>query len=182
MLKWIAIVLGTLLTLLAVAVAILLVLDFRKGAGTMTNSVVIDRPPAAVWPWITNADQQKKWVSWLVEIRPLTASTEGVGSRALWIMQDQNNNRKMEITGEIIAVNPRQSVTVKLWSDGSFDGTSNYTLVDLGNGKTRMDATGTYRYQQSFARLLEPLITPQARKKMDADLQTLKSQVESQPK
>ena len=181
--KWIAIVLGTLVAIVAVAVVILLVLDFRKGAGTMDNSVVIDRPPAAVWPWITRADLQTKWVSWLAEIRPQTTSTEGVGSRALWVMHDKNNgDRRMEITGEITAVVPGQSVALKLWSDGSFDGTASYTLVDLGNGKTRLDSTGRYHYQQAFARLLEPLITPQASKKMDFDLQSLKSKIESQPK
>jgi hypothetical protein len=52
-------------------------------------------------------------------------------------MQDQNNNnRKMEITGEITSVTPGQSVALKLWSDGMFDGTAAYTLVDLGNNKT----------------------------------------------
>lgn len=179
--KWIFIMLGTVAALVMIAVGALFALGFRRDAGKVASSVVIDRPPAAVWPWITKPDRQKQWISWLIEIRPLTESTEGVGSRALWVMEDKNNNgQKMEITGEIVSVEPGQSVGVKLWSDGMFDGIASYNLVDLGKGETRMESKGAYHYQQGFARLMEPLITPQAKKKMDSDLAKLKSLVEAQ--
>jgi hypothetical protein len=63
-------------------------------------------------------------------------------------------------------------------SDGIFDGEESYKLVDLGNGRTRMEILGRFHYAQWFANLMEPAITPQAEKKMVADVARLKSLVE----
>lgn len=75
--KWISIVLGTLVGLIVVAVVVLLVLGARKGSNEMLSVVEIDRAPSAVWPWITQPERQKQWVSWLVEF-DLLANNERV--------------------------------------------------------------------------------------------------------
>ena len=54
-----------------------------------------------------------------------------------------------------------------------FTGTVDYTLEDL-SGRTRLTMVGRFRYTHWFYNLLEPLVTPQAQAKEDADLATLK--------
>jgi uncharacterized protein YndB with AHSA1/START domain len=180
--KWIKIVLGVLLSLIIVAAAVLAILGARNGADELRTSVDIDRPPSAVWPWITEPDKQMKWVSWLVEIRPVGEKREGVGTKSLWVMEDKNNGGKlMEIAGEVTAAEKDKYVAVKLDSAGAFDGTGSYTLIDLGNGRTRMESFGKYHFQNAFARLLIPVIMPSASKKMKTDLATLKRMVEAEP-
>jgi uncharacterized protein YndB with AHSA1/START domain len=179
--KWLLRGLGATAALVVICVVALLIMGRRSDAGEVNTAIEINRPPVVVWPWITQPEKQKKWVSWLVDIRPLNQA-QGVGAREVWIMRDANNgNREMEIIGEVTELNPPKSVAVKLWSEGRFDGTARYDLTDIGNGRTRMESTGKYHYSQAFARLLEPFISPQAKKKMDLDLTTLKAQIEAEP-
>jgi hypothetical protein len=70
---------------------------------------------------------------------------------------------------------------VALSTPGAFDGRQSYRLTDLGNNRTRLEIDGRFHYSMWFAQLMEPLITPEARKKMDGDLAHLKSLVESTP-
>jgi uncharacterized protein YndB with AHSA1/START domain len=180
--KWVMIFLGSLAGIVGVAVVVLFALGYRSGANQLNTSIEIDRPPSTVWPWVTEADKQKQWISFLVEVREDVPGAKGVGSRQTWVMQDANrNNKKMEIVGEITASIPGKYVEVKMGSEGMFDGVASYNLVDLGNGRTRLESKGHYHYAQAFARLMEPLIMPQARKKMNSDLARLKTLVEAEP-
>jgi hypothetical protein len=54
-----------------------------------------------------------------------------------------------------------------------------YELSDL-NGKTRLVLTGVANYKTWFAKLLEPVITPAAQKKLAEDTARLKALVQSQ--
>jgi uncharacterized protein YndB with AHSA1/START domain len=180
--KWIVRLLGVVVVLIVLAVVVLAVMGMREGSDQLKASIEINRPAADVWPWITQPEKQKQWVSWLIDIKPVGEKKDGVGARSIWVMEDKNNNNAlMEITGEITASDPGKYVAVKLWVDGGFDGTASYTLVDLGGGKTRMESAGKYHFQSAFARLMTPLIMPQAAKKMNSDLLVLKEKVESSP-
>ena len=178
--KWVLIVLGGLVGLVVLAVIVLALMGTRKGAGHAALSVEINRPPEAVWPWLTEADKQKQWVSWLTEVRDLTPETRGVGKKMAWVMDDPNMKKQVEIMGEIVAEEPGRMISVRLSADMGFDGVSTWRLTDLG-GRTRFDSEGTYHYHHWLARLMEPLVTPQARKKMVADTNTLIRLVESEP-
>lgn len=167
--------------LIVVAVLVLMLMSFRKGAGSMSSAIEIDRPPEVVWPWLTEADKQKQWVSWLVEVRDLTPEIRGIGKKFAWVMNDPNMKQHVEIVGELIAEEPLRLSTVRLSSEIGFDGTSTWKLTDLG-GRTRFESEGTFRYDKSLYRLMEPLITPQAKKKQDADFATLKRLIEANGK
>src|SRR3954464_2401589 len=148
---WILRILGALLCIIVLAVVVLAILGMGQGADEMRASIDIARAPSAVWPWITEPEKQLKWVSWLVEIRPVGEKKEGVGMRSVWVMEDKNNGgRFMEINGELTAAEKDKRVAVKLESPGAFDGTASYTLTDLGNGRTRMDSFGKYHFQTAF--------------------------------
>lgn len=178
--KWILIVVGGIVGLIVLAILVLLTLGLRKDAGRMAGSVEIDRPPQEVWPYLTDADKLKQWVSWLSEVRDETPEIQGPGKKVVWIMDDPNMKQKVEIHGEIVAEEPLRMSSVKLSSELGFDGLATWRLTDLG-GRTRFDSESSFRYRQWIPRLFEPLITPQARKKMQADAAKLKSVIEAQP-
>lgn len=163
--------------LVVAAIVVLFLMGFRKGAGTMTTALEIDRPPEAVWPWLTEGDKQTQWVSWLVEVKDLTPGVTGPGKKYAWVMDDPNMKQKVEIVGESLGEEYLKYLSVKLSSEVGFDGTSTWTLTDLG-GRTRLESQGAFTYRKWMFRLMEPIVTPQARKKQDADFAKLKSLVE----
>lgn len=167
--------------LVVAAVLVLMLMSFRKGAGTMTTAIEIDRPPEAVWPWLTQADKQKQWVSWLVDVRDLTPEITGIGKRYAWVMDDPNMKERVEIVGESLGEEYLRYLKVRLTSEIGFEGTSTWTLTDLG-GRTRFESVGSFRYDKWLYRLMEPLITPQAVKKQELDFAKLKSLIEADGK
>jgi hypothetical protein len=177
--KWVGIILGSIVGLVVLAVIALLIAGRREGAGKYDTSVDIQRPAAEVWPWITEPERQKRWVSWLVEARDLTPPPHKVGSRKLWVMVDPNmNNQRIEINSEVTSLAMERELTVRLSSQNMFSGRATYTLTNLPGGGTRLRNEGEYHYDFWIARLMEPLVAPQARKKMKSDMAQLKRLVE----
>ena len=64
---------------------------------------------------------------------------------------------------------------------GSFNGDVLYTLTDLGNGRTRVEQDGRFTYDSKLVSLMEPLLTPDAMRKMFDDMKRLKEKVEALP-
>jgi uncharacterized protein YndB with AHSA1/START domain len=177
--KWVGIIAAVLAGVVVVAIAGLWIAGFRKDAGHYESAIDIGRPAAEVWPWITEPEKQKKWVGWLTEARALTPESSSVGSREVWVMVDPSmNNQRVEIDSEVTSVVPNQSLSLRVGSKGMFTGDANYTLIALPGGGTRVLNSGTYRYDQWFARLLEPLVSPEAHKKLENDMGRLKRLVE----
>jgi uncharacterized protein YndB with AHSA1/START domain len=180
--KWVTIAGGAALGLLLLAVIGLMLAGMRADAGTLRNTIEIARPPAAVWPWLTEPDHLKAWIGWVVEVRALTPGPHGVGSKSVIVVQDQNNNNaRMEIQEEVREYVEPRKLRTRMMVPGMFDGEGTFEIVDLGNGKSRLESHSSFRYDEWWARLLEPLITPSARDKMTQDLTRLKQLAESAP-
>ena len=178
--KWLAWGVAGLLGLVLVMVGVLWVLGRRGEAGRVQASIDVDRPPAEVWEWITEPKKEKAWVSWLVEVK--ADGPVQVGSHQVWVMEDRNNsNERVEIGSVATAVEPGHRLDVRLSAPGMFTGDAVYTLRDLGHGRTGLAVDSRYRYDMAFARLMEPLITPSAKKKFVEDLARLKTLAESAP-
>ena len=170
-LKWLLLIIGG---LLIAGVGILLAMGARSGAGTMHSSIEIARTPAQIWPWITEPDKLKAWISWTAEARRVD------DKHMVMVMHDANNGgARMEIHDEVIEMDPPRSLTIRLSSEGMFTGESHWVLTDLG-GRTRVESTSHFRYSHWLARLFEPLIMPEAMKKQAADYAKLKQLVEGE--
>jgi len=178
--KWLLIVLGALLGLVVLCVIGLLLMGLRPGAGRSVHSVIVARPAADVWTWITEPERVKRWVSWLVEIRTTETGPPRAGMTEVWVMDDPNMKRRIEIEGRITEVTPLQRLSVAIAMPGQFEGTTTYTLTEVEGG-TRLDTDGRFLYTHPLIRLLEPIVTPEADKKMRADLARLKSLAEAAP-
>ena len=177
--KWAIRVVLTLVGLLALSGAVLFAMGRRSNAGRVMASVEIQGPPATVWAWLTDGDKMKQWVGWVAEVRPVVSKV-GVGAKEVWVMHDANNGGAVvEVTSTCTEYVPQSRMTVALSAPGSFAGDQSYTLADAGNGRTRLEVDGRYRYLMWLAQLMEPVITPSAEKKMAEDLSHLKSLIEA---
>jgi uncharacterized protein YndB with AHSA1/START domain len=180
--KWILIVLGSLVGLLLLGGVVLFAMGQGADANRITTTVVIHQKPEAVWPWIYKADKVKQWISWLVEIRN-EGGKDGepvVGGKSVWIMEDKNNNNaRMEITGTIKAFEPARRIEVDMVANEGFKGHVVYTLTPLPDGSTRLDEDSRYDFDDGFARFMTPVICWQAKKKMIDDQAHLRALVEA---
>ncbi|MEO8026678.1 MAG: SRPBCC family protein [Bryobacteraceae bacterium] len=171
-LKWLAAVLAA---LLLVAAGILVAMASRPGAGTLSGSIEISASPQAIWPWLTEPDNLKRWVSWTIEAKRLD------DRHLLIILEDPGSpGTRFQIHDELMTIDPPRSLTVRFWAADAFSGDSTYTLEPNG-GVTRIRVVSHFRYDRWFARLIEPLVTPDAQKKENADLAVLKKLVEAAP-
>ncbi|HWC96964.1 MAG TPA: SRPBCC family protein [Candidatus Sulfopaludibacter sp.] len=177
-LKWMAIVVASLIVL---PLLTLLILSHRAGAGTTHTSIELAASPERVWVWLDEGPRLKQWVSWLVEVRDPDAPNHHAGSPVTWVMKDENNGgMMMTLDARIAEYAPPSRLTIAINSPVyQFDGAMSYRLTPLGNGRTRLDTDGLFHYNQWFAALMEPLVTPSAKKKMVADQARLKGLVET---
>jgi uncharacterized protein YndB with AHSA1/START domain len=178
--RWFLYAVGGLVGLILLGVLALALLGLRPGAGAVTSQIEIERPPQEIWPWLTEGEKIKRWVSWLVEVHDLTPGVEGVGARTRWVLIDPNlNDQRVEILGERTVWEPPLVSTMRLESPEMFTGTATYRLVDLGEAGARLEYESEFRMSHWAARLFEPLVTPQARKKAEDDMAKLKELAES---
>lgn len=175
---WIAA--GGLAGLVAVAVVVLVVLGRRKGAGRNDYTLEIARPPADVYTWIAEPAKLKQWVGWLEEVRRDPPGPDGVVRREVWVMNDPNSKSKMELVTDNMRVEPGRLVEARVSTPPMFSGEVSYALTDLGNGRTRLDYRSHFTYGPWYFRLIEPLVTPEAQKKLVMDLETMKRLAEAE--
>ena len=179
--KWIKIILGSVVGLILLATAALAVAGMGADANRSVTSIVIRQKPAVIWPWLYKADKVKQWVSWLVEIREDGEGEPMPGGKATWVMEDRNNNNmRMEIVGVVDSVEPYRKLAISMSATQGFRGTSVYTLTEQPDGSTKLESDGRFTFDNGFARFMTPLVLWQAKKKMLSDLDHLRSLVEAQ--
>ena len=177
--RWILGLVTLLIVLLVVAFLALLGLSFRPDAGRVEASVDIDRPAPVVYPWVTEPEKLKQWVGWLAAVESEDPGPRQVGSRETWVMDDPDRKRRMRIAAEVTALEANRLVRVHVQVPGAFEGDSEYRLEELEGGRTRLHSLGQFRYTSPVFRFMEPLITPQAKKKLSGDFTRLKQLVET---
>ena len=177
--KWIKIVLGGFAGLLVLVVVVLVLLGMRKDASRMQTSITLRQRPEVIFPYLYDAQKFKSWVSWVLEVqRPDGEPT--VGSELVVVMEDKNNGgAQMRITSRIEAVEMNRHLRVALSVPKAFTGTADYTLKDQGNGETLLSLDSHYNLDHWFAKLMMPVVLVSARKKMNGDLERLKTVVEA---
>jgi uncharacterized protein YndB with AHSA1/START domain len=180
--KWVKRIAIVLAVLLIVPMVTLLILGHRSNAGLAQASVEINASPDQLWQWLDDGDRLKQWVSWMVDVKyPDPLKTHGIGAKRVWTMKDENNGGMlMQIAATYTEYEPPTLMTVQIAdTEGMFNGEASYRLVDLGNGRTRVEVRERAHYTQWFADLMEPVITPEAEKKLAMDINRLKRVVET---
>jgi carbon monoxide dehydrogenase subunit G len=173
------VVLGTALLILG-GFAALVCLGFRPGASTAASEIVIARPPDVVWAWLTEPARLTRWVGWLTAVKQDSTSADGVGSRQSWTLHDPSAGQDVVVFSTVTEQDAPRLRRVHVRTPGMFSGDFTYTLEAVEGG-TRLQQSAHYRYDVWFARLMEPLVTPQARRKAREDQARLKQLAEAEP-
>lgn len=180
--KWFVRIVGLLAVLLVVVFLGLWIASNRRDAGRMRASIEIARPPEEIWPWMTEPDKLTQWVGWLDEVVPdSTTPPEGIGHRETWIMNDPRMKQRMLVPGTVTLWEPPTQKGVHIEVPEMFVSDVLYSLEDLGNGRTRVAQDGRVRYVSRMAALMEPMVTPDAMRKLFEDMKRLREKVEATP-
>lgn len=182
MMKWIIRIVGGVLTVLVVCFLGLWIASNRRDAGRMRGSIEIARSPEEVWAWVHEPAKLTQWVGWLSDVRvDSTSAPEGIGHRETWVMDDPRMRQEVLVPGTVTLWEPPVQLGVHVATPGMFEGDILYKLTDLGNGRTRLEQDARFHYLERFAALMEPMVTPDAMRKMVADMNRLKSKIEALP-
>jgi uncharacterized protein YndB with AHSA1/START domain len=157
-------------SLIVLALLSLFVASRRPDAGVVSATTELQGPPATVMPWLTEPARLKQWVSSLTDVRG-DIEQAAVGQRQIWTMDDGKSGA-LTMTIEITMYSPPDSMRRSLLVPGLVEGTNTYELTDLG-GRTRLKVEGKYHHPNPLVALLEPLVAPEAKAKLRADLAKL---------
>jgi hypothetical protein len=112
----------------------------------------------------------------LVESTALTEGGARVGARSREVVEERGQRSELET--EITSHVPNEALQARITSKG-FVTLSTYRLQEEGGGLTRLTSALESRYTMLLPRLIAPLVTRQAQKKLEADLDRLKRLVEA---
>lgn len=143
--------------------------------------IEINRPVAAVFPFVEEPDKLKLWVNGLVENTRLTPGETRPGVKFRNITAQANGNRE-QAEGEIIAFERNKRIQSRVVG-GGFDATIDYQVTDL-QGRTRvtqyLDAVPQNPLLKLVFALLGSMMSGPAGKRLLNDLTKLKEVVEHQ--
>ena len=177
--RWLKIILGSILALVVLAVTSLWLAGMRESAGRTEAQTVINKPAAEIMPWVIEPDKLKQWVGGFVSSKDISNIGMKVGTMGETVVADPNRpDVRFTLQDELTAYEPGKLIELKISSPGAFHGTVRYELSEAA-GATTVTFKGQFEYDQWWARLMEPLITPSAQKKSEEDLARLKKAVEA---
>ena len=151
----------------------------RQGSGVNEYSIVIDRSPAEVFPWLTEPYRLTRWIDGLESSVPISGDSvvRGAKSRETVLV----NGKRYSFVSEILQVKRDTLLQIRIESEPpKFTVGSVYLLSPHGAG-TRLHYIGHADYASVFARVMEPIVTMKSQKKIEADMKHLKELVEAQP-
>lgn len=163
----------------ALFLVVMTVLSRRSGAGQNAYTVIIDRPPAAVFPWLIEPYRLTRWIDGLESSTPFPGASAVRGGRSRDVILVGGN--RYTLVTEIADIRRDTLLAVRIESEPKgFTVDAKYELSSTGLG-TRLKYTGHADYAGMFASVMEPLVTPQSQKKVEADMKRLKRLIEAQP-
>jgi len=179
--KWVRRILGGLAAFVVLCIAALWLAGMRPSHGRNSGTVEINRPAAQVWRYLTDDELTKKWLSGL-EIQHVTPGVTGAGEKLR--LKERYKDEMVEMEMTMVRVEAPRHMEFTLEGLGnpsnSFTEKAEYVLEEKDR-KTRVKLSGYTEYHGLFVRLMEPLITPAADKKLAEDLSRLKALVEAEP-
>ena len=109
------------------------------------------------------------------------SAARGVGAKHLWVLEDRNNdNQRIEIASQVTRYEQDRLVETRVEAPAAFTGDVSYELQSMDANRTRLTYRALYRYDGLLAKLLEPVISRSAQRKLEEDLQRLKQRAEAE--
>jgi uncharacterized protein YndB with AHSA1/START domain len=138
------------------------------------HAVDIDRPPAAIFPYLVGSEQRLRWMGALAESEQVTDGEPGHGTRFRDVFEERG--QRIEIDAEIVEWEPPERLGLLLRSR-AFQSIGLQTLQAL-DGRTRLTTTIDTEYKSRVVRLMAGMITSQAQARLEKDMADLKELVE----
>jgi uncharacterized protein YndB with AHSA1/START domain len=183
--KWLVRILAGLIGLFVLLIAALWLWGLRTGHDVILAEVLIDRPAPQVFRYLADDDLVKKWIGGLVEIKNISIPPDGSQVGRKFHIGELYKDQRVDMELTVTRYEKDRALSIYITSLGDpnngFTETGDYTLAEE-NGSTRLRFEVHTKYVGFFPRLFEPLITPEAGKKLTEDLQRLKQLVEAEPK
>jgi uncharacterized protein YndB with AHSA1/START domain len=170
----------------SLAIGLLMLARFRPGRGQIRAEIEINRPAAEVFRWISRDDLIKQWVGGLSEITPISSAGDSgeIGKRFHMTEFDKEENAQSEMEMTVTEYVASEKLGFQIRSLGGqaegFVENAEYRLSPAPGGTELIFEIQTDYYGR-LPRAFEPLITRAARKKVQRDLERLKSLVEAGP-
>ncbi len=141
------------------------------------HTVEIARPPAAVFPYLTEPELLKRWVGGLTTFEAVDGESAAVGAQSRQVMVIRG--REWKLDGELTALEPDRFVQARMDGKG-LTVTTSYALEPIETG-TRLTATVESDFSLLVARLFGGLVSRETQRKLRTDLARLQALVESNP-
>lgn len=138
------------------------------------TSVVINRPIAEVFAFVTDPENGSQWESGLLEAGKTSKGSMGVG--ATWQEVRQFLGRRIEQTVQVAEYEPNKKMAIK--TAGPIPSEGGYTFESVAGG-TRVTLTGQTE-TGGFFKLADPILARMAKRQLEADLANLKELLEVQ--
>jgi carbon monoxide dehydrogenase subunit G len=140
------------------------------------STVSVDKPPAAVFPWLLDADKVPRWMTGLVAYEPLAPGPLRVGSRIRQELLVSGRQLRFELNvAELDA--PRRAV---LRFEGSgFKAANEYTVSEAGSG-SRVTWVISGSLTSFKAKLIAPMVQTTLQQKLETDLARLRAVLEGE--
>lgn len=170
--KWVAVA-------LAVFIVVMAGLSRRPDAGKNEHSIEIDRTPAEVFPWLIEPTRLTRWLEGLESSTPVVgdSAVKGAKSREVIVM----DGKRYTLLTEIMDIKRDSLLSVHITSEpAGYSVDAVYELTPKGAG-TVLHYVGRAAFDGMFMGLMEPLVTPQGQKRIEADMKRLKDLIEAQP-
>jgi len=152
--------------------------DREGGKRTMRieEIVEIDRPPEAVFSFVTDPENLPEWSSLVLEVRRETESPPQEGDRFTTVAKFLG--RRFETPFEVSDHEPHGRHSDKS-RGGPFEQEYIYAFEEAGEGRTRLTWVAQGE-PGGFFRLVGPLLERAGRRQFRADLQNLKDMLEAE--
>ena len=140
------------------------------------HAVEIARPPAAVFPYLTDPERLLRWVGGLHEFVPVNGTRAQKGSRSRQRMRVAGRDWTFE--GEVLDFEPDRRIVVCIRGRG-LRMTSDYRLEQTATG-THLSVRVKSEFTRVFARLLGGIVEREGQRKLESDLRRLAGLVEDE--
>ncbi len=141
---------------------------------TNSHTVEIERPAAAIFPYLAVPERRLQWMGALTASEQVSDGELGVGTRFRDVFEDQG--QRIELDAEIVEYEPNRRLATRL-SASQFESTARQEL-DEAWGRTSVTTTIATEYRSRLARVMAGVITRHAQRRLEEDLARLKRLVE----
>lgn len=139
--------------------------------------VAVDRPPEAVFAYVSHLGDWPEWRAALASSEPVAGTpAPALEPGARWHLQLHALGRDVEMTVEVIALEPDARLDIRT-VEGPLRGVNSFVVTPSGQGAL-LRVLGAVELEGPL-RLAAALIAPQLREAWHADLQALRSRLEA---